>query len=83
MEKACFDQKETAKYLGLGITQTQHYMRNGFIPSIKLGRRYIIPKATLDKWLEEQSLSRKVFEEIEDNENIDTCNRYVDEFEEF
>lgn len=53
IEKACFNTKETAKYTGLGITKTQEYIRAGVIPSIKLGRRYLVPKAALDKWLEQ------------------------------
>ncbi len=53
IEKVCFNTKETAKYTGLGITKTQEYIRAGIIPSLKLGRRYIVPKAVLDKWLEQ------------------------------
>jgi excisionase family DNA binding protein len=59
IETVCFNTKETAKYTGLGITKTQEYIREGIIPSIKLGRRYIVPKAVLDKWLEEQSLKKE------------------------
>lgn len=58
VEKACFNTKETAKYTGLGITKTQEYIRAGIIPSIKLGRRYLVPIDTLDQWLHNQALKR-------------------------
>ena len=54
-EKTCFNVRETAKYIGLGITKTQQFIRSGIIPSVKLGRRYVIPKEALDKWLLRQS----------------------------
>lgn len=53
IEKACFNTIETAQYIGLGITKTQEYIRAGVIPSAKLGRRYVVLKSALDKWLEE------------------------------
>jgi excisionase family DNA binding protein len=59
IEKVCFNTKEAAKYLGLGITKTQEYIRAGIIPSIHIGRRYLIPKAVLDEWIK-KSINKKI-----------------------
>lgn len=54
IKKQCLNSKETAEYLGLCETNILKYLRSGEIPSIRMGRRYLIPKEALDKWLNEQ-----------------------------
>ena len=43
---------EVARRLGLGINQTYEAVRRGDIPSIRLGRRLLIPLAALNRMLE-------------------------------
>lgn len=43
--------KEVAKQLGLGINQTYAACERGQIPSIRFGRRWVIPKPAFEKWL--------------------------------
>lgn len=42
---------EVAKRLRIGKNSAYKYIRNGRIPSIKLGRRYLIPVKALENWL--------------------------------
>ena len=43
--------KETAKVLGLGLNQTYEAIRGGLIPSMRIGKRIIVPRAALHKKL--------------------------------
>ncbi|MCC6586233.1 MAG: excisionase family DNA-binding protein [Bryobacterales bacterium] len=38
--------------LPCGITAIYKHLRAGTIPSIRVGRKFMIPKAALQKWLE-------------------------------
>lgn len=42
---------EVAKRLRIGKNSAYKYIRAGTIPSIKLGRRYLIPVKALENWL--------------------------------
>jgi excisionase family DNA binding protein len=39
---------ETAKQLGIGRSQAYAGIRNGEIPAIKIGKRYLVPIAALE-----------------------------------
>ena len=43
---------ELAAELGLNRAGTYKGLRDGTIPSIRLGKRFVIPKAAISKWLE-------------------------------
>ncbi len=58
MEKKCLNTKETSERIGLSLTKTQQYIRAGVIPSISLGRRYLVPVDALDRWLNEQAMKK-------------------------
>ena len=45
--------REAAKQLGIGINQAYSAARAGTIPSIKIGKRYLVPAAALSKQLGE------------------------------
>ena len=47
--------KEGAKQLGLGINQTYAACERGQIPSIRFGRRWVIPASAFEKWLLESN----------------------------
>jgi excisionase family DNA binding protein len=46
--------------LELGISRQSAYsaLRNGLIPSIRLGKRYILPRAATSRWLAEAGLPK-------------------------
>ena len=47
--------KEVAQQLGLGINQTYAACERGQIPSIRFGRRWVIPASAFEKWLLESN----------------------------
>jgi|LGOV01.1.fsa_nt_gb excisionase family DNA binding protein len=52
MQKKCtYTPKEVAEILNLGTCKTYDLIHQNVIPSIKLGRKYIIPKEALEEWL--------------------------------
>jgi len=44
--------KEVAKILGLGRTATYQGIEKGEIPSIRIGKRILVPRAALEQLLE-------------------------------
>ena len=50
-ERATFSIKEGAKILGVGRNQVYAAVHNGELPSIKVGKRFLIPRAALEKLL--------------------------------
>jgi excisionase family DNA binding protein len=50
---AAFDVRGGAQYVGLGETKFREKLRNGEIRSRRCGRRHIISRADLDRWLAE------------------------------
>ena len=51
VERAMLNMSETAKVLGLGLTSTRNAVRRGDIPSVRIARRILIPKAAIDQML--------------------------------
>ena len=54
--------KEVAKQLGLGINQTYAACERGQIPSMRFGRRWVIPQSAFEKWLLESPEYLKSFD---------------------
>ena len=52
MEKMVYTVRETAEILSLGVCKTYDLIHEKKIPSIKVGRKFLIPKIRLEKWLE-------------------------------
>lgn len=51
--RAVFDSvDELAEYLGLSRQNTYKGLGDGTIPGIRLGKRFIVPRAAIQKWLE-------------------------------
>ena len=44
---------EVIRWLRLGRTRTNELLRSGSIPSYKLGRRRVVRRADVERWLEE------------------------------
>lgn len=47
--------QETAEALGISRNSAYQLVRQGEIPSVRLGRRLVIPKQALTAWLERQA----------------------------
>jgi len=51
-QAATLSPRESMKITGIGVTNTYRMLRSGEMPSIKVGKRFFVPKAALLKWLE-------------------------------
>lgn len=47
----CSNVGELARELGLGRLTVYTALRNGTIPSIRVGKRYVLPRAAISEWL--------------------------------
>lgn len=54
-ERRALSVKEAAQTLGLGVTVTYEAIRRGDIPALKIGGRWIIPIAGLQRKLEQEA----------------------------
>jgi excisionase family DNA binding protein len=43
---------ELARTLGVSRHGVYEGLRNGSIPSIRLGKRFVIPRSAIDRWLQ-------------------------------
>lgn len=53
IEKKAFNRKEGARYLGLAENTFIKLLNEGRINFVRVGRRILVPKNSLDKFLEE------------------------------
>lgn len=44
--------KQAAQYLGIGLNSAYRLVHRKDFPSVKIGKRIIIPKVHLDRWIE-------------------------------
>jgi excisionase family DNA binding protein len=51
MEKLVYNVNEVAKVLNIGLNKTYQLIQSNEIPSIRVGKKYIIPRKELLKWL--------------------------------
>lgn len=49
---AVYSVRRLAKALNLSVAVVYKALHSGAIPSVRFGRRYIIPKAAVARWLE-------------------------------
>lgn len=47
-----FTVHETADALGLSVSITYRLIRDGRLPAIRIGRRWVVPRRALEHWLE-------------------------------
>lgn len=50
--------QETAKILGLGRNVAYAAARSGELPAIRVGRRYLIPREALTRWMADAGARR-------------------------
>ena len=58
--RATLTVSETAVRLGLGRNATYEAIRRGEVPSIRVGRRILVPRDALERWLAAASSERSV-----------------------
>ena len=51
MESATLSVEETAKVLGIGRNSAYEGVRTGEIPSIRIGKRILVPRLALEQFL--------------------------------
>jgi excisionase family DNA binding protein len=57
VKRSTYDVEEAARILGIGRSAAYEAVRRGEIPSIRLGKRVVIPHAALQALLEGRVLS--------------------------
>lgn len=51
MERLVYTTNEVAQALNLGLNKVYELLYSKQIPSVKVGRKYLIPKHALENWL--------------------------------
>ena len=51
-EKITLSPAETTKITGFGITKTYAMLQSGEMPSIRVGKKFFVPRAALVRWIE-------------------------------
>ena len=51
MEKMTLSVKEAAKVIGISDTKMYELVHANIVPNIKLGKRFVIPKAKFAEWV--------------------------------
>ena len=51
VDRLTYDVEEAGVKLGIGRTQAYEAARNGELPTIRIGKRLLVPKAALDRML--------------------------------
>lgn len=59
-ERATFSPEELQTLLGVGRRKVYDGLNSGAIPSIRLGKRFIIPRASIQDWLRNAGGNLKV-----------------------
>ena len=52
--------REAARSLGIGRDSAYALVREGRLPAIRIGRRILVPKAALERWVDEESSKGRV-----------------------
>ena len=55
MEKQTLTVAEAARVMGIGLTKAYESVRSGRIPSVRFGRKYLIPRGALARMLESET----------------------------
>ena len=59
VERVTFTVAEAAKMLGINRIKMYEITRRADFPSIRLGRRIVIPRRAFENWLESAALEKK------------------------
>lgn len=58
LNKAAFNRKEAADYMGISIPTLVRLLKSGEIPCRRIGQRWLISKNVLDNWLKKENYER-------------------------
>jgi excisionase family DNA binding protein len=58
MERQTLTVEEAARVLGIGRSAAYLAARRGDLPAIRIGRRYVVPRAALERMLDQQTERR-------------------------
>jgi excisionase family DNA binding protein len=51
-DKKTLTAQQVSRECGFGLAHTYQMLADGVIPSIRVGNRYYVPRAALERWLE-------------------------------
>lgn len=60
MDKLVYTVTETAQILNIGMNKAYELIQQRAIPNVRVGRRILIPKLALEKWLINSSEGEKI-----------------------
>lgn len=60
MESLTYSVEDVAVLLGIARGKAYEHVRSGDIPSIRIGKRYLIPRERFHAWLNRESPSKGV-----------------------
>ncbi len=55
--------EETAKFLGIGMNKMYELLSSNTIPSRRIGRKYLIPREGVERWLLRGNETEDIFNE--------------------
>lgn len=55
IKAATMTQENAAKFLGVSVGTLRKWQKEGVVPVVKIGGRYLYSETTLTKWLEEKA----------------------------
>jgi excisionase family DNA binding protein len=55
MGKLVYTVKEVANILNIGLNKAYELIAQGKIPAVRVGRKFLVPKHSLESWLESAS----------------------------
>ena len=59
IEKAVYNVYEVAALIGINLPKAYEIVRQESFPSIRIGRRIVVPKEAFHKWLEQAALDKQ------------------------
>lgn len=54
MDRLTYSVDEVAKLLGIGRNSAYRAVQTGELPSLRIGRRVVVPRRALEEWLTER-----------------------------
>jgi len=64
MERQTMTVEEAAQVLGIGRSSAYEAVRRGELPVIRIGRRYVVPRAALERLLSEPQESVSAYRSL-------------------
>jgi excisionase family DNA binding protein len=55
MQKDVLTVREVAQRLDIGLSSAYAIVKDGTVPSMKIGRKYLVPRIQFERWLQGES----------------------------